>query len=357
MTAAVPGRLVVGGGRGRGRTGAGRSTGVQVTARLHGIAGRRVATVGARAALHAILLLLVDGLHQVVGRVRRHLAPVRPVLQGHAWYADDRRPLVHPLGVLLHVLGQVRLLRVRLAAVLAYVRLQVFGLLVFGYVLEQRLFVLEALVARVTLERFVRLVAPGVGLQVAQLRKRLSAARVPALVRFVTRVRADVLLQVTELRKPSLTDIATVRLDAQVDTGVLAQVRAVGERLVALVAFVRFHVFHVQLRVQLQFRFGREYLEEEKTNTVPLITALRLKVLRWGKNKSSRTEQKVCCMKKKNYVITFYEYFTYFTFFSCPGLFNIYVYRYNNIILEVVSSLDNNNNYYNILDLILLLLL
>jgi len=131
---AVPiGRLVVGG---HGRRGAGRSAGVQVTG------GRDSATaVGTAAAssLHALLLLLllVDGFHQVIGRVRRHLAPVCAVLQGYARYADDRRPLVHPLGVLLHVLGQVRLLGVRLAAVLAYVRLEVFGLLVLGYVLEQ----------------------------------------------------------------------------------------------------------------------------------------------------------------------------------------------------------------------------
>jgi len=254
-------RLVVGGLC--GRRGPGRSA-----ARVQVSGGRDAAAVGTAAAattrpsLHALLLLLllVDGLHQVVGRIRRHLAPVRAVLQGHARYADDRRPLVHPLGVLLHVLGQVRLLRVRLAAVLAYVRLEVFRLLVFGYVLEQRLLVLEALVARVALERLVRLVAPGVRLQVAELRERLGAARVPALVRLVTGVRAYVLLQVAELREPPLADVAPVRFDAQMDARVLAQVRAVGERLVALVAFVRFHVFDVQLRVQLQFRFGREYL-------------------------------------------------------------------------------------------------
>jgi len=147
------------------------------------------------------------------------------------------------------VLGQVRLLRVRLAAVLAYVRLEVFGLLVLGYVLEQRLLVLETLVTRVALERLVRLMAPRVRLQVAQLRERLGAARVPALVRLVARVGAYVLLQVAELREPALADVAPVRLDAQVDARVLAQVRAVRERLVALVTFVRFHVFHVQLRV------------------------------------------------------------------------------------------------------------
>jgi len=82
-------------------------------------------------------------------------------------------------------------------------------------------------------------------LQVAELRERLGATRVPALVRFVARVGADVLLQVAELREPALADVAPVRFDAQVNARVLAQVRAVRERFVALVTFVRFHVFHV----------------------------------------------------------------------------------------------------------------
>lgn len=85
-----------------------------------------------------------------------------------------------------------------------------------------------------------------------------------ALVRFVTGVRAYVLLQVAELRELPLTDVAPVRLDAQVNACVLTQVRAVRECLVALMAFVRFHVFYVQLRVQLQFRLGREYLEKHE---------------------------------------------------------------------------------------------
>jgi len=92
-------------------------------------------------------------------------------------------------------------------------RLEVFGLLVLGYVLEQRLLVLEALIARVTLERLVRLVAPGVRLQVTELRESLGATRVPALVRLVTGVRAYVLLQVAELCEPPLADVAPVRFD------------------------------------------------------------------------------------------------------------------------------------------------
>lgn len=257
---------------------------------MHGIAGRGRTAGSVRAAatagLHALLLLLlllIDGLDQIVGRVRRHFAPVRAVLERHPRYADDRRPLVHPLRVLLHVLGQVRLLRVRLATVLAYMGLEVLGLLVLGYVLEQRLFVLETLVARVALERFVRLMAARVRLQVAELRKRLGAARVPALVRLVTRVRPYVLLQVAELREPPLTYVAPVRLNAQMDARVLAQVRAVGERLVALVALVRLHVLDVQLRVQLQFGLGREYLRNKKIpkrQRQSMYTGRRVRVVR-----------------------------------------------------------------------------
>ena len=74
----------------------------------------------------------------------------------------DGRPLVRPVAVLLHVLGQVRLLRVALAAVLADVRLEVLGLLVLGDVLEQGRLVHEALVAAVALIGLVGLVAAGV---------------------------------------------------------------------------------------------------------------------------------------------------------------------------------------------------
>ena len=49
------------------------------------------------------------------------------------------------------------------------------GLLVFGYVVEQGLLVGEALVAGVTLVGLVRLVTPGVGLQVGQLGEGLRA--------------------------------------------------------------------------------------------------------------------------------------------------------------------------------------
>ena len=44
--------------------------------------------------------------------------------------SEKTGPLVHPVGVLLHMLGQICLLCVRLATVLADVSLQVLGLLV-----------------------------------------------------------------------------------------------------------------------------------------------------------------------------------------------------------------------------------
>jgi len=134
-------------------------------------------------------------------RVRAHLGPIVVLMMGgHRVYrrpeagADDRRPLVRPLRVFLHVLRQISLLRVALTAVLADVRLEVFRLLVLRYVLQQARLIREALVAGVTLVRLVGLVASGMALQVAQLAERLRAARMPALVRLVAGVRADVLL-------------------------------------------------------------------------------------------------------------------------------------------------------------------
>lgn len=80
----------------------------------------------------------------------------------------------------LHVLLQIRLLSIAFAAILANVRLEVFALLVLWYVFEQRGFVAKALVARVALVRFVRLVTPRVRLQVAELRERFLTAGVSA---------------------------------------------------------------------------------------------------------------------------------------------------------------------------------
>lgn len=107
---------------------------------------------------------------------------------------DDRGSLIGSLRVLLHVLRQVGLLGIALAAVLADVRLQVLRLLVLRYVLEEAGLVGEALVAGVAFVRLVGLVAPRVTLEVAQLTERLRTPWMPALVRLVAGVRADVLL-------------------------------------------------------------------------------------------------------------------------------------------------------------------
>ena len=77
----------------------------------------------------------------------------------------------------------------------------------------------------------------------------------PALVRLVPGVGPDVLLQVGELGELALADLATVRLDPQVDSHVLRKIRAVGEGLAALTALVRLRLAHVHLGVQLQVGF------------------------------------------------------------------------------------------------------
>ena len=65
----------------------------------------------------------------------------------------------------------------------------------------------------------------------------------------------DVLLQVGQLGELPLADLAPVGLDAEVDSGVLGEVGAVGEGLAALAALVRLGFPHVHLRVQLQVGF------------------------------------------------------------------------------------------------------
>lgn len=156
--------------------------------------------------------------------------------------------------MLLHVLCQVGLLRVGLAAELADVRLQVLRLLVLGNVVEEAGLVGKALVAAVALEGLVRLVGAAVRLKVGQLREGLGAGGPAASVRLVTGVRPNVLLQVAELGELPLAELAAVRLDAQVDARVLREVAAVGKALRALAALVRLRLAHVDLSVQLHVR-------------------------------------------------------------------------------------------------------
>jgi hypothetical protein len=92
------------------------------------------------------------------------------------------------------VLGQVGFLGVTLSTVSADVSLDMLGLLMLGYVLQQRLLICKALVTGVALVRLVSLVASRVGLQVGQLGEGLGATWNSALIGLVTSMSPDVLL-------------------------------------------------------------------------------------------------------------------------------------------------------------------
>lgn len=141
-----------------------------------------------------------------------------------------------------HVTRQVGLLRVRLPAHVADVRLQVLGLRVLWNVFPQTLLVGVALVAGVAAVRLVGHVAAGVGLEIRQLREGFAAAWMLALVRLLSSMRADVLLKMAQLGEAALADLAFVRLDAGVNASVLGQVGRVGKALVALRTAVRLRV-------------------------------------------------------------------------------------------------------------------
>ena len=81
------------------------------------------------------------------------------------------------------------------------------------------------------------------------------------LVRLVPSVGPDVLLQVGELGELALADLAAVRLDPQVDSHVLRKIRAVGEGLATVAAFVWFGFSHMDLGVELKVRLGAETLQ------------------------------------------------------------------------------------------------
>lgn len=68
-----------------------------------------------------------------------------------------------------------------------------------------------------------------------------------------------------QLRELALAYLAAVRLDAQMNAGVLRKIRRVGERLGALCAFVRLRFPHMNLGVQLQVRFRAEDLQKKES--------------------------------------------------------------------------------------------
>jgi hypothetical protein len=101
-----------------------------------------------------------------------------------------------------------------------------------------------------------------VRLEVGELGEGLAASRVLALVGLFARVRADVLLQVAQLREAALADLALVRLDARVDAGVLREVRRIRKALIARRAFIRFRVLLMyMLAMDEQVRFRLKYLQ------------------------------------------------------------------------------------------------
>lgn len=122
------------------------------------------------------------------------------------------------------MLREICFLSVRFATVLTDVRLEMLRFFVLRDVLEQSSFVSEALVACVTLIWFISCMAPGVRLKVGELRKCLDTSHIAALVRLVTRVRSDMLLQVRKLGELALANFATIWFDSQVYSCMLRQV-------------------------------------------------------------------------------------------------------------------------------------
>ena len=77
-------------------------------------------------------------------------------------------------------------------------------------------------------------------------------------------MRSDVLLKVGELGELALADFASVRLDAQVNPGVLGEVGAVGKGLVAGCTLIRLGFSHVDLSMELQVCFAGKHLKYNK---------------------------------------------------------------------------------------------
>ena len=65
-----------------------------------------------------------------------------------------------------------------------------------------------------------------------------------------------------QLGELPLADLTPVGLDAEVDSHVLGEVGAVGERFTAVAAFVGFGLSHVDLSVELQVGFRSKSLKK-----------------------------------------------------------------------------------------------
>ena len=77
-----------------------------------------------------------------------------------------------------------------------------------------------------------------------------------ALVGLVARVSPDVLLEMRELGELALTYFTSVRLDAEVDPGVLREVGAVRKRFSTTRTFIRLWLSQMDLCVELKVRLG-----------------------------------------------------------------------------------------------------
>ena len=71
----------------------------------------------------------------------------------------------------------------------------------------------------------------------------------------------DVLLKVGQLSELALADLTPVRLDAQVDPGVLGEVGAVGKSFVTRCTLVWLRLSHMNLSVELEVGFAGENLK------------------------------------------------------------------------------------------------
>jgi hypothetical protein len=92
---------------------------------------------------------------------------------------------------------------------------------VFGNVFQQCSLIRKAFIAGIAFVWFVSGMASRVRLEVRKLRESLRTAWMPTFIRFVACVRADMLLEMRELRELPLANFTTIWLDAQVNSGVL----------------------------------------------------------------------------------------------------------------------------------------
>ena len=73
----------------------------------------------------------------------------------------------------------------------------------------------------------------------------------PAFIRFVSGMCSDVLLKVGELGKLSLADLASIGFNTKMNSRVLGEIGAVGERFPTARAFIGFRFAQMDLGVKL----------------------------------------------------------------------------------------------------------